>query len=74
MLRSLFDDNFSLTKAHMGVLMIGAGIALAAVMVAVELIGTDSAGLGVIQWIGILGSAASVIVGITLLPLRDQLA
>lgn len=74
MLRKLFDDSFSLTKTHLGRLMIDAGIALAAVMMLAELVGTDSAGLGVIQWIGIFGGAASVIVGITLLPLRDQLA
>lgn len=74
MLHRLFDDNFSLNKMHLGMLMIGAGIALAALMVAVELVGTDSVGLGVVQWIGVLGGAASVIVGTTLLPLRDQLA
>lgn len=74
MARRFFDDQFSLTKAHLGALMIVAGIGLAAVMVAVEFIGTDSAGLGVIQWIGILGGAASAMIGITLLPLGDYLA
>ena len=65
-------DDFTLTKRQLGALMIAAGIVLAAGMIVVELVGTNSSGLGAIQWLGIGGGLASVLVGLTLLPLGDQ--
>lgn len=74
MLRDGLRNDFTLTKRHLGILMIVAGVLLALMMLAVELLGPESAGLGAIQLMGIGGGIAGVLVGLTLIPAEDQLA
>lgn len=74
MLKQWFSNEFTLTKWHLGMVMIAAGMALAAMMLLVEVVGTDSSGLGAVQWLGIGGGMAAILVGLTLLPCGDQRA
>lgn len=73
MLKQWFGPDKTLTKRELGALMIAAGIALAGGMLLVELAGGKQ-GVGMIQWLGVAGGAASVVLGLTLLPLGDQAA
>ncbi len=74
MFRDGLHNDFTLTKRHLGVLMIAAGVLLALLMLGVELLGPESSGLGAIQWMGIGGGIASALLGATLIPAGDQLA
>lgn len=74
MIRRWLSNEFSISKRSLGVLMIVSGVVLAGAMLLVELIGTSAQGIGVIQWIGIVGGISSAALGLTLLPLDDQLA
>ncbi len=68
------SDDFTLSKRHLGVLMIVVGVMLAWGMLALELVSSSVPGLGAMQWMGIVGGGGSVVIGVTLLPLGDQAA
>jgi hypothetical protein len=72
MWRKLIDDEFTLTKRHLGVLLVLAGIAALVMVFGVEIVRSGPSRFGTLQKIGVLLSAASVVVGLTLWPLGDR--
>lgn len=72
MIKWWLANEFTVTKRQLGLLMIIAGAALMTLMLFVEVVGTDSSGLGAVQWLGIGGGVAAILVGATLLPCGDQ--
>jgi Na+/H+ antiporter NhaA len=69
MLKTFFSPDFTLTKRHLGVILLGAGLALFAGMFVVEAVRSQSDGIGTVQKLGILVGAMSIVVGLSLLPL-----
>ncbi|HVO70514.1 MAG TPA: hypothetical protein VMT24_10740 [Aggregatilineaceae bacterium] len=72
MLKTLFSPDFTLTKRHLGVILLGAGLALIAGMFVVEAVKSRSDGIGTVQKLGMLVGITSVVVGLTLLPLGNR--
>ena len=72
MFRAFFSLDFTLTKRHLGVILLGVGLVLFSGMFIVEAVKSQSDGIGTVQKLGILVGAASIIVGLTLLPLGSH--
>jgi hypothetical protein len=69
-IRLVLSADFTVTKRHLGVLLMAGGTALLAASVLVDLV--RSGGFGTLQTLGVLLGTLSVIVGLTLWPLGDQ--
>jgi hypothetical protein len=67
-----FSDEFTLTKRHLGVLLLLAGLMLLAAAVLAEVVRSGPGGIGTVQQLSILVGILSTIAGTTLLPLGDQ--
>lgn len=72
MWRRWLRDEFTLTKRHLGVLLLLAGLALLAAAVLAEVVRSGPEGVGTVQKLSILVGLLSTVAGITLLPLGDQ--
>ena len=72
MLKTVFSPDFTLTKGHLGVILLGAGLVLFVGMFVVEAMKSQSDGIGTVQKLGILVGVTSVVVGLTLLPLGNR--
>lgn len=68
----MLNDNFTLTKRHLGLLMIVGGATLFVATLAVDLVRDQTGGFGTLQTLGMLFGAVSVLIGVTLLPLGDR--
>ena len=68
----MLDDDFTLTKRQLGLLMIAGGVALFVVTFAADLVRDQTGGFGTLQILGMLFGTASVLIGVTLLPLGDH--
>lgn len=72
MWRRWLSDEFTLTKRHLGIILLLAGLGLLAAAALAEVVRSGPGGIGTVQQfsigVGILSAAA----GITLLPLGDQ--
>lgn len=72
MWKAFFSPDFTLTKRHLGVILLAAGLVLSSGMVLVEALKSQSDGIGTVQKLGLLVGAASIIVGLTLIPLGNR--
>jgi hypothetical protein len=72
MLKTFFSPDFTLTKRHLGVILLGAGLLVFGGMFVVEAMKSQSDGIGTVQKLGILVGAMSIVVGLTLLPLGSH--
>jgi hypothetical protein len=72
MLKRVFSPDFTLTKRHLGVILLAAGLVLVAGMFVVDAVKSQSDGIGTVQKLGILVGVTSVVVGLTLLPLGNR--
>jgi hypothetical protein len=72
MLKTVFSPDFTLTKRHLGVILLGAGLVLFVGMFVVEAMKSQSDGIGTVQKLSILVGVTSVVVGLTLLPLGNR--
>lgn len=70
MWRTWLSDDFTLNKRHLGLILLATGLILIAAGGIAQIIGTG--GVGTVQKMVLLGGALSFLVGLTLLPLRDQ--
>ena len=68
----MLDDDFTLTKRQLGLLMIAGGVALFVVTFAADLVRDQTGGFDTLQILGMLFGTASVLIGVTLLPLGDR--
>jgi hypothetical protein len=68
----MFRAEFTVTKRHLGGLMVAAGIGALAVIAGLEIVRSDAGSFGTLQKIGVVLSAASLLIGLTLLPLGRQ--
>jgi hypothetical protein len=71
MFRFLSAD-FTVTKRLLGLLLLAIGLALIVGMVAAEYLNSRSGGFGTLQKLGTLAGAASMVIGLSLLPLGNQ--
>lgn len=67
-----FSIEFTLTKRHLGLILIAGGVLAAAGMIAAEVFDAESGGFGALQKMGVAVGAAVVLVGLTLLPLGSR--
>lgn len=66
------SNDFTLTKRHLGIMLLAAGLVLLAAAVIAEIVQTGPGGIGTVQKMVIATGILSIFAGITLLPLRDQ--
>jgi len=69
-MRQIFSNEFTLTKRHLGLLFLAAGLLVLASVLTAEWL--HAGGFGTVQKMGALLGAASLLIGLTLLPLGDQ--
>lgn len=72
MIKQWISLDFTLTKRQLGWLLVVLGITVAVVMVAAEVVDSDSGGFGTVQQIGTAVGVLAALVGLTLLPLGDR--
>lgn len=72
MRKTFFSPDFTLTKRHLGVILLVAGLVLWSGMLLVEALKSRSDGIGTVQKLGLLVGAAGIIVGLTLIPLGNR--
>ncbi len=70
MWRAWLSNDFTLTKRHLGLILLAAGVILLAAGGIAQIVGTG--GVGTVQKMVLSGGVLSILVGLTLLPLRDQ--
>jgi hypothetical protein len=71
----MFSNTFTLTKRHLGVLLLLGGVAAFAAILAIDVLDVGrEGGIGPAQTIALGGSILIALVGLTLIPIRDQLA
>ena len=69
----MFSNTFTLTKRHLGILMVLGGILGFISILAIDVLDFGrEGGIGPAQRIALGGCIAILIIGLTLLPLRDQ--
>jgi hypothetical protein len=69
----MLSNSFTLTKQHLGALLLVGGVAAFAGILAIDLLDVGrEGGIGPAQQIALGGSALIALVGLTLLPIRDQ--
>ncbi len=69
-MRSIWMSEYTLTKRHLGLILLAAGLLFVMGMVILELVKRD--GFGTVQKLGVAGGIASLLVGLSLLPLGDR--
>ena len=72
MLKRFLSPDFTLTKRHLGAILVLAGLILLAGMFVIEVVKRQPDGIGTVQKLGILAGVTGVAVGLTLLPLGDR--
>lgn len=72
MLPKFLSENFTFTKRQLGLGLSIAGIIVLVIMVAAEVFSSTSTGIGTMQRLGFAAGAASLITGLTLLPLGNR--
>lgn len=72
LLKRMMNDEYAITKRQLGWLLLAAGIVILAVVVAAEIINTETNEFGTVQKLAALLGVVSVLVGVTLLPLGDR--
>jgi hypothetical protein len=72
MLRQFLSDEFTLTKRHLGLILLAAGIVALVGAVAVEIVHSGPVRFGTVQKLVMLVGAISLVIGLTLLPLGDR--
>lgn len=71
----MLSNRFTLTKRHLGVLLLVGGIAAFAAILSIDLLDVGrEGGIGPAQRYALIGAALIALVGLTLIPLGDQLA
>ena len=71
----MLSNRFTLTKRHLGVLHLVGGILAFAAILSIDVIDVGrEGGIGPAQRIALTGAALIALVGLTLIPLGDQLA
>lgn len=68
----IFSAEFTLTKRHLGLLLLAGGLVLIVGMVAAEWLDSQSGGFGTVQKLGLLAGIAATLIGLSLLPLGSQ--
>jgi hypothetical protein len=71
-LLDFLSEDFSLTKRHLGVALLAAGVIVLAGMGAAEVLSVTSAGIGTMEKLGIAAGVLSTMIGLTLIPLGDR--
>lgn len=72
LLSDLLNEDFTLTKRHLGYLLAAGGMAILLAAGLAEIIRSAPGGFGTVQQIAVLAGLASLVVGLTLLPLADR--
>jgi hypothetical protein len=71
----MLSTTFTLTKRHLGALLLVGGVAAFVGILAIDLLDVGrEGGIGPAQQIALGGSVLIALVGLTLLPIRDQQA
>ncbi len=70
--RDIASDEFTVTKRHLGWLLLVAGLLILAAAVMAEIVNTETSEFGTVQKLITLVGALSVLVGVTLLPLGNR--
>ena len=71
----MLSNHFTLTKCHLGILLVLGGIAAFVVILRPDLIEAGrTGGIGPAQRTALIGAALIALVGLTLIPLGDQTA
>ena len=71
----MLSTTFTLTKRHFGALLLVGGVAAFVGILAIDLLDVGrEGGIGPAQTIALAGSVFVALVGLTLLPIRDQQA
>lgn len=68
----MLRTDFTLTKRHLGLILIAAGLSLILAMLAAEWLDSQSGGFGTLQQAGVLVGALSLIAGFMLVPLGNR--
>jgi hypothetical protein len=68
----MLRTDFTLTKRHLGLILMAAGLGLVVIMLAAEWLDSQSGGFGTLQKMGVMVGALSLIAGCTLLPLGNR--
>jgi hypothetical protein len=69
----MFSNHFTLTKRHLGALLLIGGIAAFAAILAIDVLDVGrEGGIGPAQRIALGGCVLAALVGLTLIPLGDQ--
>ncbi len=68
--QSMLSENFTFTKRHLGWLLVAGGVSVFAVVLGIDVfdVGREG-GIGPAQQIALVASAASALLGATLIPL-----
>ncbi len=72
MQRRWWSEDFTLSKRHLGGVLIVLGVGAMAMALARWLLGTDPEGIGGLQLMALGGGLALIVLGGTLLPLGDM--
>ncbi len=71
--RAMFDENFTLSKRQLGVLLLVAGAVTFAAILSIDIIDAGrEGGIGPAQRIALSLAVALALVGLTLIPLGDD--
>jgi hypothetical protein len=69
----MLSNHFTLTKRHLGALLVIGGVAAIAAILAIDILDVGrEGGIGPAQRIALGGAALFVLVGVTLIPLGKQ--
>lgn len=69
-MRSIWTSDYVLTKRHLGLILLAAGLFFVTGMVILELVKSD--GFGTVQKLSVMIGIASVLIGLSLLPLGNH--
>jgi hypothetical protein len=68
----VLSDEFTFTKCHLGGLLCALGVVAVCAALGIELFQSAPHQIGTLQLFALAGGAASVVIGLTLIPLGDR--
>ena len=72
LLVDILNKDFTLTKQHLGFLLLAGGIVMLLAAGLAEIVRSAPGGFGTVQQIAVLAAITSIVLGLTLLPLGDR--